>query len=407
MNMKLTIKKRTIPAVIILIFLLVGISVSAVLIHNEKEQTFDIPSGARYMIAYSTGAEQKEKAVVNYFDSSGDSIGRDKFRQVICENSILYDPGIRSYMLFTNDKIYFDHGIREPLTNSEMKTKYRFATDGGIDTVYAGGYMEQWGMFYKQIKHGFTYKEKEPGHFDLLVLFDGEEIYDLRIEEFGTIAENQDEGVLYNFYGESGTKLPYETVKYDKKSKKWICLKDQLDLGAFMKENMDGDDDTYTIGKTVVTGDRIYQILELGEKGRSYLLEYKLDGNKMVYEYSKELGLKDGDSLVSDTTAAIKDGKIVYYSELEPNAVIDFDIKKKTIGYHPVFNELSFEEKEQLSIKEINGKLYLLKPDIDRMTFEIYRISGNGSLKKLVAGDLPEINKLFPSYMWIADFHVF
>lgn len=77
-------------------------------------------------------------------------------------------PQTKDYMLFRHEKIYRNHNIDYTIDNSEMKNKYKFVSDDGIDKIYASGYMQGWNLFYKYIPHGFAYAGSDLGYFDLL-----------------------------------------------------------------------------------------------------------------------------------------------------------------------------------------------------------------------------------------------
>lgn len=76
-----------------------------------------------------------------------------------------YNPLSNIHTIFTHDKVYFDGKNEDDIDNKEMKTVYIFATDDGIDEVYASGYLDKINMTYKHIPHGLAYAQKYLGFF--------------------------------------------------------------------------------------------------------------------------------------------------------------------------------------------------------------------------------------------------
>lgn len=403
--MKIDNMKRKIVAAILILFICGGLYF-VINSSHDNEQGFDIPKKTKYIITYSTGETKHEKSIVNYLDSFGNVLGRNQFNHNVCEDSISYSPVIDNYMLFTHEEIYFNHDVKPTLSNNEMQSKYKFASENGMDEVYASGYVKEWNLFYKHIPHGLAYAESELGYFDLLTFFNEKNIYNVRIKEGGIVADNQSEHTVYNFYGESGEYVYYEALKFDEKKKDFLRNEGKIDLTDFMRDNMPKNDGAYTIGKTLAKGNRIYQILELGEKSIPYLLEYKVSDNQIAYENSYKMELKSSDYMGAHITAMLKENKIIYYSVAYPNAVIIFDCKQKEFKYQYIFEEESSEDSAQLDIREIDGDVYVLKPDIDNNVFEIFQIKEDGTLESLIKSDLPKVKIFLSPNFWVSDFYV-
>lgn len=398
------VKRRIVEAVLIL---LICVGLYFIIDSNrEKESSFEIPEKTKYIIVYSTGETKNEKSIINYFDSVGNTLGKNQLNQNVNPGSISYSPIIDDYVIFTHEQILFNQNKKATMTNEEMKSTYKFATDNGVDEVYTDGYMKEWNLFYKHIPHGLAYAKANLGHFDLLTFFGEKDIYNVRVKEGGIVTANQTESAVYNFYGDSGKYVYYEVLKFDKEKKEFICNEGKIDLTAFLEDKLLGNKETYIIGKTVVKDNRIYQILELGEKSIPYLVEYKVSNGQIDYENSYKMELKKRDYMGEDIPVIIKENKILYFSELWPNAVITFDLKEKAFQYQRLFEEKSYEELEQIRLQEINGKVYAFKSDIDKMVFEIYQIKEDGTKKRLVEGKLPEVKALFSPDLWMGDFYV-
>lgn len=71
----------------------------------------------------------------------------------------------------------------------------------------------------------------------------------------------------------------------------------KIDISDFMKVRIADGDNTYVIGKTLVVGNRIYQIIELGEASVPYLMEHRIYDDKIIYQSNYIMEMQGSDHM--------------------------------------------------------------------------------------------------------------
>lgn len=373
---------------------------------NSSLEEFKIADNARYILIYTTGENQKEKSQINYLDKNGEEINKSLVSNVVGKNGIEYHPISNIYSLFTHDEIYFDDKKQKNIVNEEMETIYKFATEDGLDEVYTSGYLENINMVYKHIPHGLAYAREELGHFDLITLYNEQKVYNIRITESGSVTSNQETATVYNFTGEEGSNISFDKIVYEENNDSFSVTKGDIDITEFIIEEGIGRQ-TFFLGKTLSLDDKLYQIIHFGEGATAtYLMEYSIDfkDNTIQYENNYPLDLNKGETISIDTVATINKDEIKYYSPINPNKIITFDLDKK-LFHHTIFGDTGVHGGEnQFHIKEIEGKIFALETDIENNSFIIYEIDTKDSFKKIIENKLPEAKQFID--MWLTDFHV-
>lgn len=301
--------------------------------------TFSIPEDAKYVLVNSSGRDSKEISIVHYLDQDGKLIEQRTLDKITCLSCIEQDPVTQERNFFTHEAIYFEDG--SVLPNEEMENLYHFSSDHGLDAVYYSGYVEQLGLFCKQIPHGLAYKISEYGSFDLLVLYNKEHLYNLRIRPNGCIAVDQETGVIYNFNVDTENHILCDKIVFDVESGNSIQTEAVLSLEEFFSKNPDIESLGY-VSKPLVLGSSIYLLADfemereeenlnsIGKIPHFYLLEFQLDrtADKMEYIDAYPLDFEEG-YLGNSTPTTYADGTISYYSTIMPSMILTFDTDTK------------------------------------------------------------------------------
>ncbi|MBR1693326.1 MAG: hypothetical protein IJ711_11230 [Lachnospiraceae bacterium] len=375
-------------------------------IYNEKYNLFNIPKNTEYAIVYSTSQGSKEKSFINYFDVNGTFISKNEFNSVLNSECINKNPNSNTYQLFTLETIYKSNSSSN-IQNFDLQELYKFASEDGNDFVYETGYLENIGMFYKYIPHGMAYDIEELGNFDLLIFYNEHKVYNIRINESGSIAADHKNSSIYNLTGDSGDYIRVEKIDFHNEKDEFEVVETNLDLSEFFLQTKI-DNESYYLGKAVVSDEKIYVFIHVdAEKNYTYLLQCNINknDNTITYENSYKIDLKDNESMPFNITAVAYNQNIKYYSYFCPSEIITFDKEKKEFSYSPLIQDYDINDDTLSQIRYINNRVYVLAKDIDHMTFEIYLINADNSSKLLVKGELPKIHST--SDMWVTDFYVF
>lgn len=368
---------------------------------NKKNQfSFDIPAETKYIITYTSGRDVKEESILNCMDQNGVLLKQLSLGSVTDLNCI-EDTNGDHINLFTHERIYFDD--EKILENKEMETIYNFASNSGNDTVYSSGYVAKLGMFYKQVPHGLAYKIKEYGFFDLLVLYNENQVYNVRIAEGGSIAIDNETGNIYHFYGDEGDEIGVEKIFFDVDKNMFMSQSEKVDISVFFHDKQLSSD-VYLISKTLIVDSTIYQVINYGENNEKvYIMEYSFDKNTIQYDNAYEIDL-DGGYLELNTMTSLTDDYIRYYSEVYPDKIITFYYKDKTVTYAPFMDAGEEEGVNPFLKRELHGNSYVLKSDTDHSRYDIYCIGEDNNFECVVHGKLPD--SVFYKNFWIADFYI-
>lgn len=376
--------------------------------------TFSIPEDTKYVLVNSSGRDSKEISIVHYLDQDGKLIEQRTVDKIACPSCIEQDPLTQERNFFTHESIYFEDG--SILANEEMENLYHFSSDHGLDAVYYSGYVEQLGLFCKQIPHGLAYKISEYGTFDLLVLYNKDHLYNLRIRPNGCIAVDQETGVIYNFNADTENHILCDKIVFDVESGNSTQTETVLSLEEFFSKNSDIESLCY-VSKPLILGSSIYLLADfemkqeeestdiVGKIPHFYLLEFQLDrtADKMEYLDAYPIAFEEG-YLGDSTPTTYTDGTIAYYSTIVPSMILTFDTNTKELNRYPFLDSTTDPYSDPFVVYVGKEDVYLFRMDPEQEQYSIYKVLPDFTFEHIVDGDLPSTHTLTTT--WITNFYV-
>lgn len=387
-------RKLLLPAVAVVAIAGIALGIKThYLLPSDKQ--LSVPKDTRYVITYSTGRDAKENSQINYLDGAAQPLGSDVIDGVTCKQCFQWNN--QSADVFTHDQIYFSG--RPLLNNEEMTEIYDVATMSGSDQVLHSGRVATLDLTYKLLSGGYTPKFDDGATlFNLLTLYNNEKLYNVPTLPDSCIAVHQPTGNLYILCsedtGEKHFEFFYQSLVYNQKNDAFTSSSHKLNLSSFIKQ-YGHHDGVYEFGQTAAVRNSIYQIVKVGESHSDmYLLEISINPktHRLTYERAYPLRLKSTDRLTCFTTTTVKNGIITYYPSVHPMDIISFDTQTKEFTYTPLQLGRSEQDLEQElpSIRECNGKVYILQTRMDDNKYSISQIQSNGTINTIVSGTFPE-----------------
>lgn len=382
-------------ALVTLIVVLCGCAIVAFKFMGDS--SFKMPEKYKIAIAFTTGRRfAAERAKVCFYDKNGDLLKQEKYKATLCDNCISFEPETGDYNLFTHENVYFSNG--RSIYNDEMDSIYKFASYKGWDDVYESGYMKKWKMFYKHIPHGLSYEHKELGYFDILTLYNGHEINNIRVKKSGIMVSDDNETAIYNLV-ENGNRIAYE--KISRKNSKFFIKEGNIDIKGF--EKTEGG---YYLINAVWSDNNLYVLMGTGEGENTdkYILCFEKNGDDIEYKYSSFVNFESmnisSNCLTSDTVAVDTGKTIEYYTESFVLGMISYDKNEHTFEFYPYFQSDKRDiEDITCEVKVIENKVFILIADYNANSYTIYQKTQSSELEKITEIDKSED-------LFLADFYV-
>lgn len=378
--------KKKIAIVILCLAVVLGVvfAVSELTYSND----FSVPENCKAIITYSNGPDEKEKSEVHFYNSEGEVISKSKYKTdsdhfaIECEKD--------TFNFFTHEQIYFSDG--KVVNNKEIAGKYSFASEDGHDRVYRSGYFSKWNKFFKLIPHGMAYKISDLGFFDLLTVYDENEVENIRVLEAALLGIDEERGRLYLFIEDSEK----EAVKYNMiEKRKGQFVKVQKSLSIKEGPSLSSE---FVVSHVALDKNYLYLLLNDGYDKNDfyYMLKYRREGERFEYvSYSKldyrKFGLKEHIELNHDNRLFNTDSYIDIYqypafgeSKYGNNqGVITYNKDSGVFSFKRYEFEGGLPEEMESTERVINGELYVLVNDYSD-TFKVYREIKKGRFEKVM-----------------------
>lgn len=268
-------------------------------------------------------------------------------------------------------------------------------------------------MYYKSIPHGMAYDISDLGFFDILSLYNENEIINIRTSNLPivTVKEDENDTAVYCFsdHTENLEETDLDAIFYEK----IIC-----DGSEFKKENGKIDiskadyKKTCSVTNAVWCGNDLYMMVNQDEDSlHRYMYHILKEGDDLRFISSvhldwKQIGLREaGYDVYTQTIPFLRSGVIEYHQYCSANTapgVVCYDIKRETFSFIKYDH---YDEGADGEYRTINGTLYYLEQDeMDRSKNNIYNVNKINNYNRIITIK-PTAKSM--SNMFLVDFYIF
>ncbi len=391
-------KKKVILVIVLVIVLIVG-----VVTFKNPGVGFSLNQNTKLIFNYDYSNNPRDTIKLNEYS---EIYQLDDQGNIIQEDKLDGGPTFENTFNLVNDHFEtfsyewvnnnYTNGKNTTIKNQEMNDTYNFALDTAIGFIEDYEYIEKYDTTVHVAQHGLPYDLEDKGYFDLLVFSDGEQVYNVEVNDVDlqAMAVNQVTGDIFLVNNVPLNSDPYEQLDYVPVTKLMINdstnkyeVSDNLEF-TFVDEEvtslLNDNDVSFSVGTPFVYDNTLYARLNVSQEEKLVIDNYvTFDFDNMTIKLDYEIKSESFDNYqkVDNSTLQI-DGTIYTFfvtNELSENELPHYvyvkdDVVNKKSEVIELDIDLELSDNSSIRIKQVNDVFYILTEDLDQGLGVIYKL---------------------------------